>query len=239
MIIYKITNTVTGKIYIGQTVMSLMRRWRVHKSSKRICPLKSSIIKHGADKFIIEPLCSVLDKAYLDELEINMIAFFNSIYPNGYNLSKGGTIGTSRIGIAPWNKGLKTSSDVIKKISESHKGQISWNKGLKTSLEVRIKQSKAKIGKHISPITEFKAGQPSAFKGHTHSLEALVKISENGNRRQVECLETGEIYYSILDASIKTGIARSHLRRHIINNKPVFSKIYNVMLTFKYHLDLG
>lgn len=36
MIIYKITNTVTGKFYVGQTVMSIKRRWAVHKASKRI-----------------------------------------------------------------------------------------------------------------------------------------------------------------------------------------------------------
>ena len=34
MIVYKITNRVNGKIYIGQTKASLSRRWKEHVKSK-------------------------------------------------------------------------------------------------------------------------------------------------------------------------------------------------------------
>ena len=213
MLIYKITNMITGKIYIGQTVMPLARRWAQHKSGKRKCPLYSSMKKHGIDNFIIEEIGRTLTTEELDRLEIKFIAQYDCLYPKGYNLATGGNIGTSTLGTEPWNKGLKATEEATHNQSQAHLGQRAWNKGLSPSAETRLKQSEAKLGKHLSPATEFKAGQPSAFKGRKHSPETLVKISANGNKRQIEHIETGEIYPSILSASKATSIAKSHLRR--------------------------
>lgn len=213
MIIYKITNIVTGKVYIGQTIMPLIRRWRVHKSVKRRSPLCSSIKKHGAHNFTIEPLCSVIDLAHLDDLEIYFISYFNCVYPNGYNLTTGGQQGAHTRGKAPWNKGKTASSEAILNQSNAHLGQAAWNKGQVTSEETKLKQSAKKVGKRMSPATEYKKGQESTFKGKKHTPEALALISAHGNRRAVLCVETGTVYASILDAAKQLGIAKSYMRR--------------------------
>jgi group I intron endonuclease len=225
MIIYKITNIVTGRIYVGQTIMSLKRRWAVHKAAKRISPLVSSIKKHGADKFIIEEIDRAASLEELNILEIFHIKNLNSLYPNGYNLSTGGQ---PFRGCTSWNKGLKGLPAPKTAFKKGHK---TWNAGQpQLSEETRKKQSIAKLGKHISPKTEFKKGQESAFKGRKHTLDSLLKISANGNRRAIMCVETGIIYASVLDASKLLDIAKSHLRRLVISGK----QHKKTGLTFKY-----
>jgi hypothetical protein len=93
MIIYKITNNVNEKVYIGQTVHSASRRFRDHciKSNKNSkSALSNAIRKYGKEKFTIQ----VVDRANsIDELnmkEVEWIKSCNSLYPNGYNLELGG-----------------------------------------------------------------------------------------------------------------------------------------------------
>ena len=47
----------------------------------------------------------------------------------------------------PWNKGKHPSEEQLKKLRDSHKGQISWMKGKKTPQEVKDKISKAMKGR--------------------------------------------------------------------------------------------
>ena len=56
-IIYKITNTVDGKIYIGQTVRSFWERYEGHLENTKNRHLKRAIQKYGVDAFeIVEVL---------------------------------------------------------------------------------------------------------------------------------------------------------------------------------------
>jgi group I intron endonuclease len=219
MLIYKITNTVTGKVYIGQTIQPLRKRWHGHKGARRTCPLTSSIKKHGISNFTIEPLCSVLDKSYLDDLEIYFIKLYDCVIPNGYNVSSGGSIGRSRAGLEPWNKGIEATDEIKHKLSIAHKGQKAWNKGISPSKKTRLKISQSKKGQRCSPTTEFKPGAPSAFKGRKHTAESLALVSKNGNRKEIQCIETGEIFPSMKAASEKTGIAKSYLFRLCYSGK--------------------
>lgn len=94
-IIYKITNTVNGKIYIGQTIHSLDKRFNGHKNEsfrKRPTnqPLHNSIKKYGINSFICDCIeeCSIES---LDEREIYWIASLNATDKTiGYNLDAGG-----------------------------------------------------------------------------------------------------------------------------------------------------
>ena len=65
--IYKITNSINSKVYIGQTAYSLKKRFSEHinraKSEPSITrPLYNAIRKYGAENFIIEEIESNLTK---------------------------------------------------------------------------------------------------------------------------------------------------------------------------------
>lgn len=93
--IYKITNKINGKVYIGQSV-NIKQRWKNHrkdafwkKSRNYNSPLYRSIRKYGIDNFSFEVLeeCSQED---LNRLEIFYIAQYNAHGDGGYNQTDGG-----------------------------------------------------------------------------------------------------------------------------------------------------
>lgn len=91
-IIYKITNKTTNKIYIGQTTRTLAERWREHVARSNPSDgtyLHNSIAKYGDNNFLIEEVLSCED-GLLDKNEIEQIIKHNSLYPSGYNLTRGG-----------------------------------------------------------------------------------------------------------------------------------------------------
>jgi group I intron endonuclease len=86
-IVYKITNKINGKIYIGQTRMSLNKRWYYHLYSskkKNDCVFSRAINKYGKNSFDIEIL-EIVELAVLTEKEQFYMQKFNSLLPNGYN----------------------------------------------------------------------------------------------------------------------------------------------------------
>lgn len=106
--IYKITNIINNKLYIGQAVTHILNhnkyrlygsegRFRCHISEskskkKNQCHyLNNSIRKHGEDNFKVE-LLEICDMNKGDELETKYILEYNSLFPNGYNLKTGGTV---------------------------------------------------------------------------------------------------------------------------------------------------
>ena len=91
--IYKITNQINQKIYIGLTRDSIENRWESHKKKASQYPnryLYDAMNHYGYDNFTIEQIEECNDDI-LDEREIYWIAFFNSTDPSiGYNLTTGG-----------------------------------------------------------------------------------------------------------------------------------------------------
>lgn len=91
-IIYKITNTVDGKIYIGQTVRSFWERYEGHLENTKNRHLKRAIQKYGVDAFeIVEVLDAAETKEELDAKEQYYIALYRSNERQyGYNIADGG-----------------------------------------------------------------------------------------------------------------------------------------------------
>lgn len=90
--IYKITNLVNGKVYIGQTVQDLNTRFRQHLTMdyKKSYYLGKAINKYGKSSFKIEKI-EECDESLLDNKEIEYIKIYDSANPNiGYNTSLGG-----------------------------------------------------------------------------------------------------------------------------------------------------
>lgn len=92
--IYKITNTISGKCYIGETKQESPEfRWKEHIRNinrDKGCPaLKDAIKKYGIDKFKFDVLIICFDEdRFIYEKEY--IKKYNCQVPNGYNILPGG-----------------------------------------------------------------------------------------------------------------------------------------------------
>lgn len=94
--IYKITNTINGKYYIGQTIQNVKERFYQHcatKCSKAVSnmAIHRAIKKYGKSNFTVEVI-EEIDSANLNDRERYWIKYYNS-YNNGYNSTKGGQDG--------------------------------------------------------------------------------------------------------------------------------------------------
>ena len=100
------------------------------------------------------------------------IEFFDTLYPNGYNLTKGGDGGI-------------LCEETRRKLSNSHKGKIPPNKGKPHSDETKKKISEALKEKFLNDedyrkkISETKKGRPAYNKGKPMSEEQKKKL-KNG-----------------------------------------------------------
>lgn len=96
--IYKVTNKINGKIYIGQTIQSVKDRWYRHCGKSGISKaelnthFKRAILKYGKENFTVETI-EVCDSTKLNDREKFYISYYNS-YTNGYNSTIGGQCGS-------------------------------------------------------------------------------------------------------------------------------------------------
>ena len=140
MIVYKITNIITGKSYVGRTIKSLEERWNRHCTNTSACmKLHSSIKKHGQQNFVIEVLkhCKSVEETCL--IEIEMIKLHKTLSPYGYNLTSGGEGGGT------------PSQETRDKLSKALRGKIYGP----ISENHRQKLSQAKqgtLGNHRKPV---------------------------------------------------------------------------------------
>ena len=87
--VYKITNLINNKSYIGITKREVKIRVREHFYRDADLVYQASL-KYGKENFSYEVLEENIAKEDIDNREVYYINKFNSLAPNGYNLSKGG-----------------------------------------------------------------------------------------------------------------------------------------------------
>lgn len=99
--IYKVTNTINNKVYVGQTITTISRRWRNHISDSRrstiAMPLHFAIRKYGEENFNVQEVIIVAKSSKkelrdsLNEYEKFYISLYKSLVSqDGYNVDKGG-----------------------------------------------------------------------------------------------------------------------------------------------------
>ena len=91
--IYKITNLINNKIYIGKTLQTIEKRFKEHckdylKREEEKRPLYSAMKKYGINNFKIEQV-EECDENLIDERERYWIEYYDS-FKNGYNATLGG-----------------------------------------------------------------------------------------------------------------------------------------------------
>lgn len=124
MIIYKITNKINGKVYIGQTIHSLEARWKRHLKCARDgvdTHLYQAIRKYGEENFIPEIVCEANTKKELNILETYYIQEYDSIHV-GYNMVDGGNNNVMFIPeVKEHHKEVVSSDEIRQKISNGMK----------------------------------------------------------------------------------------------------------------------
>jgi group I intron endonuclease len=166
--IYKITNQVNNKCYIGQST-DIEKRFGEHKRREQNTHLKKAFEKYGIDNFsfeqikIIPFIDSNILQIILDTYEKRFIKQYESTNPNkGYNKTHGGA------------NGLMTE-EAKRKLSESIKGHPYYG-FIHMPQEIRDKLSKMTKGRKISQETRDKLREINT--GKHHSEETKKRISE-------------------------------------------------------------
>ena len=183
--IYRITNKINGKTYIGQhKYRSLNDNYM--GSGKLIRRAKK---KYGIENFEKEILYSRIQyKTTADDVERFAIAKERALGKAEYNIADGGG-GCGCLSeehkkklseAAKGKKKLQRSDEHKRRLSESHKGQVAWNKGKKMSDEQKKKlRKKHHISEEVrKKMSEAVKGRQSPMKGKHLSEEQKRHLSE-------------------------------------------------------------
>lgn len=162
--IYKITNSINGKIYIGKTLGTIEKRFKEHCQDYKKCrmehrPLYSAMNKYGVENFSVEEVEQCEDSE-AEEREIYWISRYGS-YGNGYNATKGGD-GKPYIDRDLVIKTYKEEQNIRKTATKLgistdsvHDILIQNNIPIKSSAEIHAKPIKVKeLEKEFSSVVE-------------------------------------------------------------------------------------
>ena len=153
-IIYEFVNNINKKVYVGQTI-DYKQRIRSHKfnlNQNKNTPFYNALEKYGWENFLIN-IVEECEENKLNEREIYWINEKKSLYPNGYNLLKGGNqarhTDITKQKISNGRKGIKFSESHIENLRKSHLGYVMPE-------DQKNKISESNKGKVVSEETKFK-----------------------------------------------------------------------------------
>ena len=174
--IYKITNTINVKVYIGKTGKTIEERWSKHlenaeelKRAREANPhkniagthLNNAINKYGSNAFIVNQEDVAYSREELNEKERHWVKEYDSMNPDkGYNMTEGG-------------EGGRQSPEVIKRMTEI-------NQKIARNLETLENMSKA-----ISEKWQDQNYQKNVSKGVTDKWQQ-AKFRERQLRAKTE-----------------------------------------------------
>jgi group I intron endonuclease len=197
-IIYKVTNKINNKIYIGQTVNKLIYRKKGHvKSTEKgsTTYFHCAIRRYGIEMFSWKIIDKVNSKEELNNKEQYWIKKYKSnIKEFGYNLTSGG------------KQNGKYNDEVKQKISikltgkkASEEAKLNISKGLKgRKITWKGKISKSNIGKHFADENtkiKMSKGQLERYKNKPKE-KASKKTKKLMSKSQKERFKANPIVYS-------------------------------------------
>lgn len=191
MVIYIIIHRPTGFCYVGQTSHKLKKRIVQHLRGKK--QFVDKIIRiEGRDKFEVGVLDVCTSLAQLREREHHWIVYFNCKCPHGFNMTDGGEDNGKNNGrnkpVICLDTGEKFNSviDAAEHFNICPSGISGVCHGRKKTVgSLRFAFADSKID----------VGEPFLIKS-------------NGKPRRVICIDTGEIFESIVSAAKKLNINR-------------------------------
>lgn len=214
--IYKITNKINGKIYVGQSI-DIYKRWLSHERSTNTSNsiLHRAFRKYGIDNFLFE-IIERCNNGELNDREVYWISELNTYVGNegshGYNMTTGGDSLYEASGIK-----IISKDGIFNSIAEAERfyniwGIGSWVSGNKSmprkyyyDLNIRLFDTDVDLRYPTLPKEELSK----------ISSEAMKKALENGSviptYKRVVCLNTKKVYSSLEEACNEYGFSKSNL----------------------------
>jgi hypothetical protein len=227
--IYKTTNCINGKIYIGQTIKNL----EVSKYMGSGSYIGKSFLKYGKENFKREIIqTSIIGIIESDKAEKYWIKYFNANDRLiGYNLTEGGH------GYQGHNDNVSLETRI--KIGEKSKGRIlskesrlkiSISKiGIKKSEETKLKMSKSQIGRIVSEETRYKIS--TSNKGRIINDVSKMSAAQKGYKEyRIIPNNTGKLKSEIAKKNISNSQLGNTKRR-----KTLYVYDSNLQLIEKYN----
>lgn len=242
--IYKVSNNFDDKIYIGLTTKNKgIERWYQHRYLARHLSetdksyLHKAMAKYGVDNFQFEIIENVSNEK-LPEREQYWISYYNSLAPNGYNLTKGGegTPGFSR---------QQTEE-------EKHQRSLALKNYYLNHPEAKEKNKQQMIQNNNNPIyrqhtldkfQEFCRNNPNYFAGennpfygkhHTEESRQKIKAAAEKKKKSIQQIDkdTNEIiatYSGIKEAENTLQVSHGWISKAARQNKIAYGYRWKII----------
>lgn len=185
MIIYKATNSKDGTAYIGQTLRTLSQRRAEHlraganvKDVKYPSPFHLAISTAGSGSFTWEVLEECTSCIHMNEREKFYIKLLNTMVPNGYNQTTGGSMDDTmseevRERIADSMVAVHQDPAYQARVYPKLKGLVPPNKGVPMSAAQKVKVGSARKAAYEVP------GYVNPNVGQKRTGEALENLHKS------------------------------------------------------------
>ena len=214
--VYMHENRFNNKKYIGITCQKPTNRWKNGRGYDECPRFYNAIQKYGWDGFRHEILYTNLSQTEAEQLEVDLIAKYETRNPDkGYNMTSGGATNSG------WHHSPETkeklskiasartlSDDTKRKIGESSKGRV------RTDV-TRKRLSESLKGRFVGEETRAKLRELNTGKKFSDSARAKMSAQRKGalnaRARAVVCVETGTRFSTGVEAEGATGAPRSKI----------------------------
>jgi group I intron endonuclease len=212
--IYMVTNKVTNKSYIGQAPKFMgcnnqswgaSGRWKRHirdsKKTQEKNLFKEAIREFGEQNFELKVICEC-DRSEMDALEQKYIAEYQTMEPNGYNMTTGGRKGTKHSEEAnrrKLNRNRNLSEEAKKNISVAQIGK-------RCETTSRKREEDNELPKNITPIRKegvIVGYQVKKFPMGIEKPEYIYKTFKNKYNTE-KALEDAKLYVDFLKKAYQT-----------------------------------
>lgn len=198
--IYKATNIINGKSYIGKTNDIKSRIWQhLRRYEREDCLFHREMEKYGDDNFSWDVLETTDTEEKAVELEKKYIQEYNTIKPFGYNMNKGGVGGHNSRPVVC----LEFDGTYVKRYDSAGDAKKDGFNDSDVLLCCKNKQSRCKDKMFMFEDEYLENGAKTYQKPQFGKTKSIVQCDEQGNMIAE--------YDSVNQASKSTGILRTRI----------------------------
>lgn len=187
MLIYRCTNRINGKLYVGKTIRTLAVRRKQHEMDSFNNTTGSIFLralnKYGVENFDWEVICEVDGIDELNSLERSYIFKLGTLIPNGYNITKGGDGGDTSLNHPKKQQIIEKRKKSLREFVDSLTEKERKQKYTAKSSPLKNKTWEEFFGEEKA--AEMKKNLSEKRTGYRHTPEAIEKISQTGQGRIV------------------------------------------------------